>query len=242
MPRRPRDNSVFDEPHLRHGGADAGNDQPRNSDRAYRSVWNEPGLSADLTGPRPADADDYGGWLQRGRAASNPAASWLLTFVLAVIAGPLAIVAALWGSGQTAWGVLALVVLGPTVEEVVKVMAPLVAVEKRPFLFRSAAQIIVCAMTSGLAFAVIENLLYLHVYVADPSPQLVAWRWTVCVALHVGCSTVAGMAVARIWRDAWRRLAPPRIEAGFPILAAAIAIHGSYNLLAILIETILHPF
>ena len=101
MPRRPRDSSVFDEPHLRPGGAAAGDDRPRESDRAYRSVWNEPGLSADLTGPRPADADDYGGWLRRGRDASHPVTSWLVTGLLAVVAGPLAVVGAFWGSGQT---------------------------------------------------------------------------------------------------------------------------------------------
>jgi len=239
MARRPADNSVFDEPHFR--PADDASARGDGDGASSRSVWDEPSLSSELAGAKPHGADDYAFWLRRGRATTEWGKSWLTTIGLAMIAGPLAVVGAFWGGGG-ALGILTMVVIGPAVEEVVKVMAPLIMVERRPFVFRSGSQIMACAMLSGLAFAVIENFLYLHVYVPDPSPQLVQWRWTVCVMLHVGCSTIAGLAVLRIWRDVWQRHAPARTEAGFALFIAAIVIHGGYNLFALLLESILHPF
>lgn len=137
---------------------------------------------------------------------------------------------------------IALTIVGPLTEEVMKTAAVLWVVEKRPFLFRSPLQIMGCVVAAGLCFAVIENLLYLKVYVSDPSDELIRWRWTVCVALHVGCTTVAGIGVMRIWKTTMSNLTPPQLPLGAPFLVAAVVIHGSYNALAVLLEHVLFPF
>ena len=88
-----------------------------------------------------------------------------------------------------------------------------------------------CLM-GGLVFAVIENLMYLPPW-KGPHPQdLVTWRWTVCTALHAGCSLVTGLGIVRMWRGVWG--SPPRpadSDAGVPLIATAAIIHGGYNLL-----------
>ena len=200
------------------------------------TVWDEPGISADLAGQVPEGDVTYVRWLRERTGQVTAGRSWLVTAVLALAAGPWAMTGALMGSGQTGGSMLVIVCFGPIVEEVMKVSAALYVVEKRPFLFRTRAQIIICAAAAGLVFACIENLLYLNLYIRDPSPALVKWRWTICVFMHVGCSVIAGMGVARIWRDVWQRWDRPRLPLGFGYTLAAIILHGSYNAFAVFLS------
>ncbi|MFW6189292.1 MAG: PrsW family glutamic-type intramembrane protease [Planctomycetota bacterium] len=245
MKKRSSDQSIENEPHLREAGFRAdpsekkadktlGARKPAGTDEEIdRTVWGEPGFSAELFGPAPSDRLTYRRWLKRGRAQISPLRSWAAALVIALLAGPWAVLGAVWGSGHGAVGVLAVVVAAPVVEETMKVAAPLYVVERRPFLFRNRGQIVLCALCSGVAFAAIENLLYLHVYVPDPSPVLTHWRWSVCVVLHAGCSLIAGMGVMRIWHRVWRQPGRPALSLATPYLVCAISIHGAYNALAL---------
>ena len=181
------------------------------------------------------NSDLYGVWLDKQLQKQSVGTSWGLTFLLSLIAGPLAILTAFYnqpGGSQF----LLLVVIGPLVEEMGKILAPLMMVERNPTQFTSAAQPIVCAIAGGLVFSIIENVLYLNVYIPDPSPMLITWRWTVCVALHTGCSFVAGCGVAKIRNRSLSDRKPPRMETGAFLIIAAVVIHGLYNLIAILID------
>jgi len=248
MTRRSWDPSVHREPHLRGEGfrpdpseakASAGRARrrpPTEEELADQSVYDEPGFSPALAGPVPQDRPTYRRWLEHGRARVSAGRSWALTLALALAAGPLAILGGFRGSDGTAFGVLALVVFGPVTEEIMKVAAALYAVEKRPFFFRSSAQILLTVVAGAVTFAMVENALYLNVYMPEPSPAMVAWRWTVCVTLHVGCTTIAGLGLMRIWRDVWARMARPRLALGSPYLLTAIAIHGAYNALVLFLS------
>ncbi|NLW50412.1 MAG: PrsW family intramembrane metalloprotease [Candidatus Brocadiaceae bacterium] len=239
--------SVFDEPHM-HGGpmkadpseakAAAGlrREAPAEASedaRVDRTVWDEPGLSRELAGGPPAGELTYRDWLVRRRDGVSAARTWAVTLGLAVAAGPWAVLGAFFGSRQGHFTVLVVVVFGPVAEEVMKVAAPFYVVERRPFLFRSPAQIVLCALAAGLAFAAIENVIYLGLYIPRASQAMVAWRWTVCVAVHMGCSLVAGMGVIRVWRDCWERMDRPRLWMAFPYQVVAIAIHAVYNAAAV---------
>ena len=238
-----RDDSVFDEPHVRGGGyrpdpsearvssAGEGTDRGDESEdeRVEHTVWDEPGLSPVLAGAVPPAELTYRRWLEKRRGQVSPAKSWMVTFLVVLVAGPWAFLGAFWGRGQTAFSIVALVLFGPIVEEMMKNAVGLYVVEKRPFLFRSSGQIAVCALAGGFVFAALENLLYLGVYTSSASIALVQWRWTVCVAMHMGCSLIVGMGLIRIWRDTWQRLARPRITLGFPFIVAAVIAHGAYN-------------
>ena len=221
---KPKD-SVFNEPHLRSGTVVS---HPENS------VYNEVSHTGGAT--------PYKDWLIAQREKTGVFYSWVVILACALVAGPFAVVGTFWGMGGSISSILALVVIGPTTEEIAKVMAILMLVERASYFVRSGGQILFCAMASGLVFSIIENFLYLYVYIPEPSPELVAWRWTVCVALHVGCSLVAGMGVVRIWGESVRKGRPPRLEKGIPFFVLAIVLHGGYNAFAIAYEGLLSPF
>lgn len=245
MSKAPDNPSVFDEPHMRrdsfhpdpseHTAARpaAKSSAAEEDDAVAHSVWDEPGLSAALAVKSDGDGLTYAEWLRRRRAATTAGKSWLITLAIALAAGPWAVLGTLSAGRRTGIGLLAMLVLGPVIEEIMKTAAAYYVVEVRPYLFRSAGQIAICVLVGGLAFAAIENLLYIYVYLDDPSPGLIRWRWTVCVGLHMGCSCIAGMGLMRVWRDGLRRCARPRLTLAFPFMAAAMAIHGAYNAVAL---------
>jgi RsiW-degrading membrane proteinase PrsW (M82 family) len=200
------------------------------------SVFDEPAYSPEVSGPPPPGADTYASRVERGLRQTTRFESWSWTLLLAAASGPWAVLGALWGSGESAFSALALVLVGPLVEESMKIAAAMAAVETRPWRFRSAGQLLVCAVAGGLAFAALENLLYLNVYVPNPPEWLIRWRWTVCVALHAGCSTVAGLGMIRVWRRAVEKRVPPRMSDAAPYLTAAVLIHGTYNAAALFVR------
>ncbi len=153
---------------------------------------------------------------------------------MALAGGPLAVLSVLLTRGPGV-GYMLIVITAPLIEEIGKILFPLMIVERRPYLIRHSWHIPLCAWMAGLIFSVIENLLYLHIYIAEPSTLIVVWRWTICVMLHTGCSTLAGIGVMRIHQETMRTLTPPRLELGAPWIIAAVVVHGTYNLIAILI-------
>ena len=175
----------------------------------------------------------YGFSASRLRERVDWAQTWAVTAAVALMAGPWAILGAVWGSGQSLFQLLLVIFFGPAAEEVMKTAAAMYVVEKRPYWFRSRLQIALCCLAGGVAFATIENLMYLHVYIPDPTPGIIWWRWTVCTAMHTVCSFVAGLGLMRIWHNTWQRRRRPELTLGYPYLVAAILIHGSYNSFAI---------
>ncbi len=209
-------------------------------DAVEHTVWSEPTLAAELVGEPDEHQVTYRGWLTKKIAETTWSQSFVTMLVVALAAGPWAVIGALYvgsvSGNQTGnlLSILAYTVFGPVTEEVAKVAAALWVVEKRPYLFRSLWQIFLCAACGGLAFAAIENLLYIYVYVPKHTAEFVHFRWTVCVFLHVSCSLVAGVGLARIWDNAIRNLHPPRLAMGVPWFVIAMVGHGLYNLTVII--------
>lgn len=215
--------SVFDEPHLRPAAKRPDGEPP------VDSVWQEPTTRGER------ETTPYAEWLDTQRERWSEASAWRLTLLLSLIAGPLAVATAL-ARGRPGSMLILVVVVGPLVEEVGKIMAPLMVVERNPARFTRPSQIVVCGLMAGLVFAVIENFMYLKVYIDDPTPALVAWRWSVCVLLHTGCSLLAASGVARIRSTSLREQKPPVLETGAPRILLAVGVHGVYNLLAVLLN------
>lgn len=128
------------------------------------------------------------------------------------------------------------VVLGPTIEEVMKIGAVATIIELRPYLFRRVEQLQAAAIGAALLFAAIENVLYLGFKLPNPTVSYSIWRWTVCVGLHVGCTMVATRGLIDVWHRSITELRQPRLAGGMRALGVAVIIHGSYNAMVILFD------
>lgn len=204
-------------------------------DAVEHTVWDEPSLltASDGTEPPPGQVT-YRRWLTEGIARTTWAKSWAVTFALVLVAGPFGILGAFTagsgGIGANLAGLLAVVVLAPVTEEIVKVAGALWVVEKRPFWFKSMGQVLLCAAAGGFAFAAIENLIYINVYHPGGNGAFRDWRWSICTALHVNCSMLAGWGLVRVWDKAIRTGTRPELALGTPFFALAMVAHGTYNL------------
>ena len=190
--------------------------------------------------PAPAGAVSYASWLAGRMQATSPGRGWAVAAVLAVAGGLWAVLAAL--AGTTALGFVGLfdlwrtVVLGPAVEEVMKIAAVAVIVEVRPYLFRRVEQLWAATIGAAVLFAAIENVLYLVFTLPNPTVSYSVWRWTVCVGIHVGCTMVATRGLIDVWQTSITELRQPRLAGGMRALAVAVIIHGSYNAMVILFD------
>ena len=201
------------------------------------SVYDEPAL-ADVDKDASIELS-YMHWLAESWQKTSYLQSWMVTFGIVLVAGPLAVISVLFSSmfthGST-WQMVNLVTFGPMLEEILKIALIYYIVEKKPYLFHGIFQILIAAMAGGLMFAVIENMIYLNVYIPDPSMEIITWRWSVCVLLHVSCSAIASFGLIRMWLDTFQRQNRPRLELAYPFLAAAMIVHGCYNGLALLMD------
>jgi hypothetical protein len=243
-PANSADPSVFAEPWMKpvihHGDV---NDSPMVDTNSFirpevdHSVWDEPGLSRSLSGEAPDHAVTWFIYFTQMRESTTAITSWLITILIAIIGGPLAILGTLI-EGTTQSGLLTVIAIGPTIEEIMKVALPLWIVEKRPWLFRSSPQILICCFASGLAFAAVENVIYLRFYIPNPSVSIAQWRWTICVLLHSSCSLLAGVGVMRMWKSFQAEKTAPQMSHAGTAMLSAIILHGSYNAMATMLETV----
>lgn len=136
-----------------------------------------------------------------------------------------------FAKGSFGFGLLAVAVGAPVVEETAKVVLPLMWLEREPWRFRSVFSIAFTCLCSALVFASIENLLYFHVYI--PKDKLTAgiiqYRLTVCTLMHVVCTVISACGLARAWREAKKGLSAFSTPAVTPYLVVAMVIHGLYN-------------
>lgn len=198
----------------------------------------------ELYRPSPIGAPGYATWLQGRTAATSDSKSWLVAVSLMLLGGPWAVLAALFDAPDatlTGGAIFAVGFFGPTLEEVMKVALVAWVVEVRPYLFKRVEQLQAAAVGSAFVFAALENTLYLTVRFPNASTLLTLWRWTVCVALHVGCTLLASRGLVRTWTQTMQDLRPPRLSLARSWLIVAILLHGGYNLLALGLEAVL-PF
>ena len=239
--------SVHDEPGI------FPEDEPRVIDRDWtcsKCGYNLRGLHAgrpcpecahiELYHPPPPGAHGYAHWLWNKAAQTKEWHVWAAVGGATLAGGLLAVAgtfltatrAGMPFGGQIFQSVL----MAPAVEEVMKLAAAAILIERMPYLLRKRSQLLLIGLGSGLGFAVIENILYLTVYLNSPSLALILWRWIVCTALHVFCTYIATCGLIRVWERTVREGRPPRMGLAARALTTAMIIHGTYNAGAIAID------
>ena len=202
------------------------------------AVYNEPAL------PREADPRVAAAWLFAKRDETSLAGNVLVTLLAAMIGGPVAIVGVFLAGDQGWGGILYLTLFGPITEELLKLSGIVFLLELKPHRLFSAWQFPFCGLLAGLMFAVFENLTYIYVYfpmMLEPGTDLAsfaAFRWLVCTPLHVVCSGIASLGLVRVWRQQCRDGQAAELSLGFPWLFAAMTLHGVYNTVALVSESL----
>ena len=191
-------------------------------------------MSRELAGDVPHDGVTWLKWFRSQAAQTSALTTWGVTLVVALCSGVCAVFGAMFLQLGTSNQFLVVVVAAPITEEIMKIALAVWVCEKRPWLFRAPAQILICGLVSGFVFAAIENVLYLSF--GDVTPGLVAWRWSVCVLVHVTCSLIASIGVVKVWTQFQKHERMPQLVDGSYWFVAAMVLHGTYNLIA----TILH--
>lgn len=245
------DPSVFDEPHF--GPEDTKQEEPHSVSgepvfgatehesselgQVEHSVWDEPTTE----GSPPPEAVTWSRWYREKVETTTAARSWTAFAISSGLGGPFAILGAFLAI-QLGWhGIVFLVLVGPATEEVLKAAAAGYVVERRPYLWKHPWQPLLAVQLSALCFAVIENLMYLHVYIENPSPGLGLWRWTVCTAMHVVASSLTGIGLVRVWTGARDRASKPDLALLAPFILTAVALHAVYNGAAMAAELMFEP-
>lgn len=180
-------------------------------------------------------------WLRRQWAEGASKGQFGAFAGICIVSGLVAVFCALV-KGGVGFLSLAVIVGAPVVEEVSKVMCPLMVLEKRPWRFSSAGAIIVACALSGLVFASVENLLYFNFYIPQEklTTGVVLWRLIVCTSVHVAGTVLSGAGLVRAWQRAAKSRGRFEIVRVWPYVFAAMALHGLYNLGALLYA--LHGF
>ncbi len=181
----------------------------------------------ELYRPPPPGEASFGEFFRKKQAAVSLRASWFAVVLATVLGGPWAVLGTMFIAGIP--NLMFIAVIGPVMEEVMKLAAIAVLVEVRPWLIKREEQIRIAAVGSALAFAVIENLLYVKWYLVAPSFGVILWRWCVCTGLHIVCTWVAVGGLVAAWRNVNTEARAIRRGQAVKGLALAIILHGTYN-------------
>ena len=131
---------------------------------------------------------------------------------------------------------LAVVLVGPAIEEACKPIGVILMLEKRAHWLRSRKHVVIMAVLGALVFATVENLVYVHVYHPRGGTGFVIYRYTVCTAMHVAASGIFGVGLAKMWRQIHLEGGTFDIDRIFRYYVAAVAVHAVYNTAAVVLS------
>lgn len=165
-----------------------------------------------------------------------PAYQYVLAVLLAVVGGLLGIIGAIFQEAQTTLTYVLLPFIGaPLIEEALKPSGIYLALLWWPRALRSQLFTALLCALSGLVFGIIESFVYVTLYVDNPSDEFIVFRFSVPLGLHALCSYLVGLGLNQQLIDwAAGRQKLPRASRNFYI--AAVAIHGTYNLTAVILS------
>ena len=73
-------------------------------------------------------------------------------------------------------------------------------------------------------------------YIEDPTPEIVRWRWIFGPLVHGIGSLLAGVGVARMWRALDVDARRPDFAMAVPWIIGGVTVHGGYNLFVTWLE------
>ena len=157
----------------------------------------------------------------------------VLSILSGLIGGFFAVPAIFLNGTGSLFGFIMLVFLGPFAEEALKQSGTIFQLEKMPGSLQCGWQFFLTGMVGGAVFSVLENMIYEYIYLAKLPPDqlaaVMAFRWTICMMVHVLCTVISLMGLRRVCLESLEKGRPCRIADAFPWFVAATVVHGLYN-------------
>jgi len=89
------------------------------------------------------------------------------------------------------------------------------------------------AALTGLAFGLVENQIYLRVYVPDHSHEMALIRYTACLPLHVIASFIFGLGINQKLVSAVKGEIP-LFSANKRFFITAMSLHAAFNIVVVI--------
>ncbi len=250
--------SVENEPHLRPDAtfqpdpAEA-HTTPRNPETELEhlrdSVLLEPTLQG-IDASQQTRRETFGAWLNQKKDQTSAAGNWGVAVLVGFLGGLFALFGAFVvhflfpvGSGI---GIVAVAIIAPVSEEILKQSGLIYLLEFKPYRVQSRWQIYLASLLAALVFASLENILYTTVYVqpgdVEDFAAFVQYRWTVCTSLHVVCTLISAHGLVWMWERVQKQHEPADLQVAYPFFFTAMLLHGIYNLTVTVVEVSVHPF
>lgn len=200
-------------------------------DRLHHTVWDEPGLSTDLSGNTPGNAYAYANWLvaKFGETSDSQSNRALVGIILSVGVASLAI--SIFQGLFRLWNAPFFMscITFPIAEELAKIAVMIWVMERKPFLFKRPSQILWCSILGACLFIVVQNGLFFKLFSIGSEFDLMLWRWIALPLIHVICSLFSATGFVRVWRRCVEDRTRPEITLASSWVMIAMLVHCLFN-------------
>jgi len=126
-------------------------------------------------------------------------------------------------------------VAAPMIEEVMKPSGVYILLVRWPKVLTSRIYTAFLAALGGLAFAVVENIIYLQFYFPEHTQTLVVFRYSACLTMHMVCSFILGFGINQKLLASVRGEIP-LLKGNKKFFLIPMIIHSLFNIMAVLIQ------
>jgi RsiW-degrading membrane proteinase PrsW (M82 family) len=167
--------------------------------------------------------------LERTRLGDPNFVWFMFAAIVAVIGGALGIPAAFLQELYAGGGVFLAFTGAPIIEEALKPAGVYILLLRWPQAIANQMHTALLAALGGLAFAIIESVVYVSVYFPDDGATFVLYRFTVPLIMHTTASFLVGLGLSRAIFD-WAAGRAPMPSRTRNFYFAAVALHALFNL------------
>ena len=166
----------------------------------------------------------------------NLSMRWRIITPLIALGGGLLGVLGAFFQEATRGFLLMVFVAGPMIEEVMKPTGVYLLLAFKPEALRRRIYTALLAALGGLAFAIVENLIYLRVYYSEHTHALVVMRYCAGLPMHVSTSFILGFGInckllSSIKGDI------PFLQGNARYFIIPMVLHSLYNIAVVVLES-----
>ena len=132
---------------------------------------------------------------------------------------------------------LAAFVAAPMIEEIMKPAGVYILLVRWPKVLTSRLYTAFLAALGGLAFALVENIMYLQLYFPEHTQTLVVFRYSACLTMHMVCSFILGFGINQKLLASVRGEIP-LLKGNKKFFFIPMIIHSLFNIMAVLIQSL----